>query len=240
MSSDLQEFAFAAATLTGGAHLRAGRNNQDAFALRRTGAGFAVVVCDGCSAGERSEVGAQLGADLLCAALSERLEAADLEAAAQEAVEDVLRQLGGLATAMGAGREHFVEQRLLFTVVAAVANAVDTVVLAFGDGLVSLNGRTERLGPFPDNAPPYVCYRLLGAQVEPTLLWRLPTAELRSLVLATDGVADLPGEEPAALLSDHDLFLNRDALRRRLFRARRAGLLRDDAAAAVVRRLERA
>ncbi len=54
-------FQIAAGSVTGQRHLAARRNNQDAFAWWSGRDGLVAVVCDGCSGGAHSEVGAKLG-----------------------------------------------------------------------------------------------------------------------------------------------------------------------------------
>ena len=67
----------AAASVIGARHQRAGRNGQDA-AVVVTGEDVAIaVVCDGCSSGASSEVGARLGAMVFAQKLRARLEAGE-------------------------------------------------------------------------------------------------------------------------------------------------------------------
>jgi hypothetical protein len=81
------------ATVTGARHLRVARNGQDAAAAASGPGWAAAVVCDGCSAGAYSEVGARLGAALVVAALARRLAAEASEVGGAD------REVGG------AGRE---------------------------------------------------------------------------------------------------------------------------------------
>ena len=63
----------AIASVTGARHHRAGRNGQDAAAAWTQDGVAVVVVCDGCSSGASSEVGARLGARLFTQRLGARL-----------------------------------------------------------------------------------------------------------------------------------------------------------------------
>src|SRR6218665_1291667 len=258
-------FESAAATVLGREHARAGRNNQDAFRTRASAHGLAAVVADGCGSGAHSELGARLGAhraveaslSLLADGLSP-----DSPGFLPRLEEDLLRFLGGLATQLG---RETVGEALLFTLVGAICTPEHVLVSSAGDGLWARNGDVYRLGPFPGNAPPYLAYGLLhpGAVSLKTLAVR-PTAEVDSLLLGTDGVADLMGlaeariperDEPVGPLSqfwsEDRYFANPDALRRRLslfnreavradFPARRLvrapGLLGDDTTLVVLRR----
>lgn len=234
MSSDLLPFRFAAATIAGASHVQAGRNNQDAYALCFSPNGYAAVVCDGCGSQPRSEVGAQLGADLLAAQLIARAQKQELASAVREATDAVVEQLRTLAATFDAEREEWIESRMLFTVVGAVANRTHTAVFAFGDGVVAVNGEVTRLGPFEDNAPPYLSYRLLDAKIEPSFVDVRATADVRGIALGTDGLAELG--DLGQLVAEDAFFLNRDSLRRKLWQRRKAGDVSDDATAILIRR----
>lgn len=258
-------FALAAATVQGREHARAGRNNQDALWARATEHGLAAVVADGCGSGAQSELGAQLGARRCVEAaltLLERRVSVDSPEFLPRLGADVLCFLQALTGELG---ERAIGEALLFTLVGAIVTPEHTLVFSAGDGLWALNGDVHRLGPFPNNAPPYLAYGLLkpGAVSLQANALR-PTIEVDSLLLGTDGVADLAGlsealvpesEQPVGPLgqfwSDERYFRNPDALRRRLsllnreavradFTARRLvrvpGLLADDTTLVVLRR----
>lgn len=249
-------FELAAATVQGREHARAGRNNQDAFWARASEHGLAAVVTDGCGSGAQSELGAQLGARRVVegalALLGRRVPAAS-PGFLPLLGADVLCFLQALSRELG---ERAIGEALLFTVVGAVVTPEHTLVFSAGDGLWALNGEVHRLGPFPNNAPPYLAYGLLkpGAVSLKAQVLR-PTTEVDSLLLGTDGVSDLAGLAEVGPLSqfwsEERYFANPDALRRRLallnresvradFPARRLervpGLLADDTTLVVLRR----
>src|SRR5512139_2841697 len=70
---DTSTAKFVVASVTGARHHRLARNGQDAVASGAAGNVAALVVCDGCSGGASSEVGARLGATLFARALVARL-----------------------------------------------------------------------------------------------------------------------------------------------------------------------
>ena len=89
---------------------RVGRNNQDAHAFSVCDERILALVCDGCGSGRYSEVGAQIGARLLLAALHRRMAGKSrerFEKTLERARRDVLRRLAwarlsnGRATAGG-------------------------------------------------------------------------------------------------------------------------------------------
>jgi hypothetical protein len=261
----LPSFDVAAASVIGREHARAGRNNQDAFCLRAQGEVLAAVVADGCGSGPHSEVGAQLGARCVAQAALEVL-AGGTPVEAPEYLEAVRARVLDFLTALTQRLgSSLVGEHLLFTVVGAVVTPARALVFSAGDGLWALNGEVHPLGPFPNNAPPYLAYGLLAPGAVPLARQALvPTDEVMALMLGTDGAADLSRlseariperDEPVGPLSqywtDERYFQNPDALRRRLtllgresvradFTARRMvrtpGLLADDTTLIVLRR----
>lgn len=176
----------AAASVIGARHARTARNGQDAAVALIVSSAAVVVVCDGCSAGVASEVGARLGASVFARAVAARLERgaspsdrAMWEAARRELV-DVIASLAGRMHA-DALHDHF-----LFTMVAAAARGDDAAVWALGDGYYRAGGVTHELGPFADNAPPYLAYDLHGDPRE--AVFERVTG---SVIVATDGAAEL-------------------------------------------------
>jgi hypothetical protein len=123
-------FEIAGGTVTGQAHVAAGRNNQDAFSWEMTGEGLVAVVCDGCGSAPHSEVGAKLGAQLITRAAARRLA---LESDPAKLLEQVRREVLGRLRLLAiggsgdrpssSGGEPFaraVLDYLLFTVVGAL------------------------------------------------------------------------------------------------------------------------
>jgi hypothetical protein len=181
------------ATVTGARHLRAARNGQDA-AVAAAGAGWtAAVVCDGCSAGASSEVGARLGAALVLAAIVRRLAAEepvgpDLWAGVRR---DVIDALAVVADRMGDDRVRAVVDHFLFTIVAVAATHERAEVWAIGDGTYAFGDASRQLGPFADNQPPYLGYALLGD--DPPAHVEAAPAGTRTIAIGTDGALELDG-----------------------------------------------
>jgi hypothetical protein len=253
-------FDIAGGTVTGRSHALAGRGNQDAWSVRAEGAALCAVVCDGCGSGAHSEVGAQLGARLVTAALVRRLvEGASLEAPSLwDAVRrEVLDALRPAALAAGGRLADTVSELMLFTVVGIAVSGDRGVVFAAGDGIAAIDGDLCRLGPFPDNAPPYLGYGLLDLPHAPgfSTVRAFCARDVRHVLIGTDGAAALADIEDGRALrrlwEEERHFQNRDALRRTLAllnrdearpvweerrMERRRGLLEDDATVVVLRR----
>ncbi len=85
---------------------------------------------------------------------------------------------------------------LLFSFLCAVVDDERAFVFGLGDGVYSLNGDVTVLDPGPENAPDYLAYRLVGVRgrvLQPRVHLCVPRAQLRSLAIGTDGLADLVG-----------------------------------------------
>ncbi|MCC6934203.1 MAG: protein phosphatase 2C domain-containing protein [Candidatus Yanofskybacteria bacterium] len=189
-------------SVTGREHVHGLRNNQDAFAVEQSPYGIVAIVCDGCSSGAHSEVGAQLGARLICAELVDALPGClspSISGLLERARMNVLAQLRCLANGMGGSFSQAINDYFLFTVQAFIVTDLLTYVVGIGDGVFAINGEVTTLGPFAGNAPPYLGYALTGS----TLIDQDPrqlaftehavvlTRAVHSVLIGTDGVADL-------------------------------------------------
>jgi hypothetical protein len=219
----------AAAAVTGSRHLRLGRNGQDAAAAWAGEGMSAVVVCDGCSAGASSEVGARLGAQLALAILRTEL-ATTRPAQVWPALRARLAsELARIAEASGGERERFVHDHFLFTIVAAAYRGDEVAVWALGDGGYALGESVRVLGPFADNQPPYLGYDLLGAP-QPSHL-EVADAACGRVAVATDGACEVG----LAQFAEPRLLAHPDALRRKLALLARGSEHVDWAARRIVR-----
>ncbi len=185
LSSHMGTFSICAGTVAGREHTRLFRNNQDAWAAGTSEALAVLVVCDGCSSGARSEVGASLGVQWMADAVI----AHDGDIAlATLTLLGRLQQLAESSTDYHA----FIAHHLLFTLVVAVITNENVRVFGRGDGVVSLNGELIIRDSGEGNAPDYLAYGLLDDSKPPSLdLWLEGEASaLQSLVIATDGAVN--------------------------------------------------
>ncbi|HEY3322821.1 MAG TPA: protein phosphatase 2C domain-containing protein [Planctomycetota bacterium] len=252
-------FQVACGTVLGREHALAGRNSQDAYCCKQNENGLVAVVCDGCSSGKHNEVGAKLGARILAEALHRCLPKLD-RAHSAELLESVrryvLRRFETLTRTLGPGRVANVETYFLFTALGALIGPSRSLIFALGDGIIFLNGRQLAL-PVYDNRPPYLCYGLIenalsgisAADLRFRVLAELPSAQIATLAIGSDGAAKLAGEIPK-LCDDDRIFTNPQTLTRRLSQLnrevrnidwearrvdRRPGLFSDDATLVLVR-----
>jgi Protein phosphatase 2C len=211
------QIAVATGSVTGAMHRRLGRGNQDAVSVRITPAGVALVVCDGCGSGARSEVGATIGAQLWTAAIARWLERDPKisEAGLAGLASEVLAGLAPVAAALGDDLVAVCREHLLFTSVCAVITTDRVIVAAIGDGLVALGDQQQIVGPFPDNAPPYLVESWFGAP-PCARTWSCARADVDRVVVATDGAIALAGPPLADLTELAIVYRNPAALTRRL------------------------
>jgi hypothetical protein len=155
--------------------------------------------------------------------------------------------------ALSNGDLEFVNDYLLFTILGSVITSSETVTFSMGDGAIAINGKFTEIPPYADNAPPYLAYGLYKPEaINFEIRDRLPTSELESLLIATDGIDDLVKVEDIHQFWQEDrYFKNPDAIRRKLAMlnreeikpdwhkkelTKRSGVLSDDTTFVVIRR----
>lgn len=237
-------------TVIGRDHYWNKKNNQDAFHISATPHITVGIVADGCGDVEKcphSEVGSKVGSQfvtkILLTKTRQTLEQTKGNASFlarsnfwEQVRQDVLAKLRILALDLGDNLSEIVDKYLLFTIVGVLMTPDLSVFFSIGDGNVILNGNRVRIGPFPDNQPPYIAYGMLASrfQAHPELLsfqlnHVVPTEELESFLIGSDGVDDLinaenkpiPGKNelvgPITQFWDRDhYYLNPQAVTRRL------------------------
>lgn len=254
------QFEYACGSIIGRNHVLASKNNQDALRIVLWDNFMTAVVCDGCGSGKHSEVGAKLGTLMVTDAIADLLHQglaisepdfwnvlkinllqkvkAFVEISTNEAQESVME---------------FVNNYLLFTIVGLVITPSETVSFSMGDGAIAVNGKLTQIPAYPDNAPPYLAYGLYRPDaVSFEIRDRIPTSELESILIATDGIDDLIAvEEVRQFWQEDRYFKNPDAIRRKLAMLnreevkpdwqkreliKRSGVLSDDTSLIVIRR----
>lgn len=227
------DFEFASGSVIGRDHRIPGKNRQDSCCVRSE-ADISVAICtDGCGSSPNSEVGAQLWAKMTADAVLKAFNASD-DPDWSQIQADLLTKMDTLISLIGGSRTKAVNDFLLFTIVGAVITPAWSVFFSFGDGFMVVNGTQIRLGPFPDNTPPYLAYCLAQTSLNPNLLRfqihrRISTSELEHFLIGTDGVEDLARAEGktfpgklnlvgpiSSLWTDDRFFNNADMVRRHL------------------------
>jgi hypothetical protein len=198
--------------LTGGSvrgrdHLISGKNNQDSYVVRQGNGIYVAIVTDGCGSMSGSEIGARLiaqwTADYLFTYLTE-----EKEYGFMLPVKDVLDTIlvdtksfviAAIDSACGYFPEktfEYVTENFLCTIVGMFVYCGEVCFFSIGDGIIIINGEVIEIGPFPNNAPPYIAYNLLPSSIDPALLdfavhRIIPLEELDNFLIGCDGVGDL-------------------------------------------------
>lgn len=196
------QFQLARGSIPGAGHIRSGKDNQDAHHAICTPSFTVALVCDGCSDGAFSGVGAQFACRLIAKSVADLIthsstSAVQMDSFWERVRSDVLAQVRVLAISMGGSFSQAINEYFLFTVVGVVITAEKTVFFSIGDGIIIVNGELYQLGPFPRNAPPYMAYGLSPDRMqyeEQALRFRLltmDTEQVEDLMIGTDGCLEL-------------------------------------------------
>lgn len=261
----MHDFEFAKGSIIGRDHRVAGKNCQDAmcdFNDADEDACFIGIVADGCGSSDHSEVGAKLGVRLAVNHIVTDcfLDEESLETARQRLLNTLLVTVD----AQMDWRSAIINDFFLFTLVGIMVTRERTTIFTIGDGYAAINGKEIDLGAYAGNQPPYIAYALTKTNMDPELLKfkihvDMPTSELQSFVIGTDGMHDfakaaekpLPGKAaelvgPVSQFWENDKFFrNPDMVRRRLMlvnggiHATTAGHLSDDTTLIVGRRKQK-
>jgi len=237
------EFESASSSVAGTYHIKTNKNNHDSFFYIEHPDHIIAVVCDGCGSGQHSEVGSNMGVTSLAWELTRSglHRAGDDIEKVNELLESVrhlmVERISSCAYRVGLPFVKVISEYFLFTIVAVVIGRKNTYVISLGDGSYNLNGITTTIGPFENNAPPYIAYgavadklsRITEDDLHFVVNEVIPTKDLQSIVLGTDGIDDfigaenkkIPGKDelvgPLSQLWTNDLFFkNHAALERRL------------------------
>ncbi len=203
------QFELAAGSVPGRRHLGSGnllsgKNNQDAMGFLAKQECIILTVHDGCGSTPHSEFGARIGATLLPIVIAEELRnhgAPKVECKSfWESVKvKMLERIESIISLCCPGemgseaRSNFARNHFLFTALGALLTEELTIVFGIGDGAFAINGKLTTIGPFPDNAPDYLCRSLVSRAEAPDFVVhaRIRTELLETLVIGTDGMQDL-------------------------------------------------
>lgn len=196
------EFFTTTGSVMGCYHRANFKNNQDAVHIAKSEDGLIAIVCDGCGSGKFSEVGASLASRFIAEKglelLARRKAGMRFRSGYFEELRvETLLFLRKLASDLGRDMPQIVCDYLLFTVLGALIEEGETTVFTIGDGVFSVNGETASIDQ--DNTPRYLGYALLPSEAMKTDLnyfdfavqRKMPTPEVTSIALATDGANDL-------------------------------------------------
>lgn len=206
-------FQLAAGTIVGRRHvgsgnLLVGKNNQDAYGVSVGRNCVVAAVFDGCSSSDHSEVGAKAAARIVPDMVRACAEQIDLDIEKlvspdfwRDVKKNVLSRLAVMVRAMSPLSrldEGIVADHFLFTILGALITDKCTIIFSVGDGVYAIDGVIHRIGPFADNAPPYLCYELMRSYEGEAVSFHIQqvhTGPCDSVLVATDGLLHLFGRE---------------------------------------------
>ncbi len=258
------QFQCATGSIIGRNHVLVSKNNQDAYRIMLREQFIVAIVCDGCSAGMHSEVGAKMGVRMISEEIGDLLDRGltisepefwnRLKHNLLQKLQDFIAIANGHTDLSQSTTMEFVNDYLLFTSVVALITPSETVTFSIGDGAIAINGKFTEIPPYADNAPPYLAYGIYKPEaINFEIRDRIPTSELESLLIATDGISDLVQvEDINQFWQEERYFKNPDAIRRKLAMLnreetkpdwnkreliKRSGVLSDDTSLVVIRRI---
>jgi len=174
-------FEIAGGSITGTAHIRSFRNNQDAFTwgwITTPWPAFVAVVADGCGEGKHSEVGARLAAESIKRSLLEYLKVypfagkpagIDFWKQIQERNLDVLwtklSAMGDVEQEKWDNTIDVIKKFGLFTINGILITDYLAIFFSIGDGVYAINDEVIKFGEEYNNKPPYFAYNLIKKQV---------------------------------------------------------------------------
>jgi hypothetical protein len=211
----------AGASIAGSDHTMPGKpgykNNQDAHYIYSSDRMTIGIVADGCGSGISSEVGSKIGVRLLGEIIRDMLDRGSMLDWDRIRMT-LLAQISVLASAMGRSLSTTVGDYFLFSLVGYIITQTETHICHCGDGIYVVDGVVTQLGPYPNNAPPYLSYGLLGDASSILHTISLPTDSITSIAVGTDGTDCIRELEStlAHWTSTDAVFSNPDVLRRRL------------------------
>lgn len=176
-----EKFVVRKATHIGRGHFKGFTNRQDALSLFNSEVGGARlvvgIICDGCSEGSSSEVGATLAAQLLARATVKQFS----QGVPSHIIPNLLYSelLGSMHNLLldysfssYSDRVNFIKNHLLFTVVGFILTDDELVVFYTGDGSVIVNDEVSFIDA--DDKPIYPAYHLVDRNVLDTNVTSLP------------------------------------------------------------------
>lgn len=199
----MDKFEITGGSVIGRDHVRIGKNCQDAYYWKEASGVLVAVVCDGCGSNDHSEVGAQVGAKIAVESTLRHYLAepdsfpyATMKNPGLNLVKrSILIKLQALVDGMAGSFSENVSQYFLFTILGTILDpkADKAYIFGCGDGIFYVNNVSTTI-PSPNNAPAYLSYNLVNtsqATADLGMLWMGALETVKSILIGTDGVADL-------------------------------------------------
>ncbi|MFZ2193309.1 MAG: protein phosphatase 2C domain-containing protein [Candidatus Moraniibacteriota bacterium] len=162
------EFQIRIASLPGVDHKRVGKNNQDSFYYDKVTVDnvnyLFGIICDGCSAGARSETGAHLMVSYIASEIPMMLQVGvSMEEIPRALFSRCIGYLSAISTMTSMGdpikRINFIINHLLCTIIGFIMDDERIIFFSAGDGVLVINDQFIQIDQ--DNKPRYLGYHLV-------------------------------------------------------------------------------
>lgn len=204
-------FEYAYGSTIGHSHYKSRGNNQDNYYLIQRPELTIGVVCDGCGSSAFSEMGSRMGSWMVAKRLEEvsihTVDVENIPTCLSYAHSLVVKDLMDIATRLGINLVDAVSHSLLFTIVAMIVGEKNTIVASIGDGFYAVNGEVKEIGPFENNAPPFIGYELVKDIVSIdgsnkfVINKIIETSQVNNIMIATDGLSYVDNNKDKRLIN---------------------------------------
>ncbi len=244
-----EKFRIRAGSIIGAEHQRRQVNNQDGYVTGETiyqdKHYFWGIICDGCSAGLHSEVGAVLLANYLCQEIAYLISfGSTLSEIPDQLFIAGLSYLRSLASQTAkdkpTARINFIKNHLLCTVIGFILDEQDCIFFNAGDGVIIVNNDITRIDQ--KNMPLYMAYHLLHKDLlkdfnQQSLLkfstQEFKLDELEHFAVCSDGME----ENIISQIWEHEHILGLQR-KLRVFRLHKQALFSDDCTVIAVEKIK--
>ena len=191
-------FAIVGGSVIGKEHKSKGRNNQDSYWITAGEKSLIGIGCDGCSSSLDSEVGAKLLSRYIAEHLRIWLDVACIKKHKKiiNLIEELTIEYIKKTTEVFTDSREALDRMMLATIMGIVMTKEWTTVFSCGDGVFSVNGVVQIIDQ--QNYPLYLSYKVNPKnylidekKISFTALREIPTKDINSILIATDGVVDL-------------------------------------------------
>lgn len=165
-----QRWSLAGGTIVGRDHVGMGGtltgvNNQDAMFAMMADDYFLGIVCDGCSEGTNSEVGAKFLARIVAKAVLKYRKDGTFRSVLPKIQEEIISEMRSYAEGLAIegtvwSVPKVAEQFFLATILGLYISENESVFFGIGDGAYGYDDRIKVLKPFGENDPAYIGYHL--------------------------------------------------------------------------------
>lgn len=191
------------AIIIGNEHVFAKTNSQDFCGFVEHDKKIIGVICDGCSSGKHSEVGASLIGIQLLKLLDKIDFTGDMNVyriSIQIQIESFIYHFMNLMFEELVDKVYFVNDYLLTTFIFCVIDKENTLIGHAGDGImaISQNGELNVENVNHNNSPHYIAYNLVPEELLTSTkvksdfeIKRYSTSDIDSIIIASDGLEPL-------------------------------------------------